>query len=187
MFRITYKEQYSENVFRIDVEAPLIARSRKAGHFVIVRVDEGGERIPLTISDSDTRKGTIMLVVQQVGVSTRKLCALNVGDEIADVVGPLGQATKIENFGTVVCAGGGVGVAPMLPIIKALKEKGYELLFESPTNQILVVLENRKMAELEKKVVMSFWEKRDDTHTLVRFATSWATREEDVDRLISIL
>ena len=156
MFRITYKEQYSENVFRIDVEAPLIARSRKAGHFVIVRVDEGGERIPLTISDSDTRKGTIMLVVQQVGVSTRKLCALNVGDEIADVVGPLGQATKIENFGTVVCAGGGVGVAPMLPIIKALKEKGNRVVSVlAGRTKELIILEDMVRESSDEVIIMT--------------------------------
>ncbi len=156
MFRITYKEQYSENVFRIDVEAPLIARSRKAGHFVIVRVDEGGERIPLTISDSDTRKGTIMLVVQQVGVSTRKLCALNVGDEIADVVGPLGQATKIENFGTVVCAGGGVGVAPMLPIIKALKEKGNRVISVlAGRTKELIILEDMVRKSSDEVIIMT--------------------------------
>ncbi len=156
MFRITYKEQYSENVFRIDVEAPLIARSRKAGHFVIVRVDEGGERIPLTISDSDTRKGTIMLVVQQVGVSTRKLCALNVGDKIADVVGPLGQATKIENFGTVVCAGGGVGVAPMLPIIKALKEKGNRVVSVlAGRTKELIILEDMVRESSDEVIIMT--------------------------------
>ena len=156
MFRITYKEQYSENVFRIDVEAPLIARRRKAGHFVIVRVDEGGERIPLTISDSDTRKGTIMLVVQQVGVSTRKLCALNVGDEIADVVGPLGQATKIENFGTVVCAGGGVGVAPMLPIIKALKEKGNRVVSVlAGRTKELIILEDMVRESSDEVIIMT--------------------------------
>ena len=93
------------------VEAPLIAKSRKAGHFVIVRVGEKGERMPLTIAGADPVKGTITLVVQEVGLSSTRLCELNEGDYITDVVGPLGKATHIENFGTVVCAGGGVGVA----------------------------------------------------------------------------
>ena len=122
MNKIISKEQFSEKVFKFEVEAPLIARSRKAGHFVIVRVDAKGERMPLTIAGADVQKGTITLVVQEVGLSSTKLCQLNAGDYILDVVGPLGQATHIENFGTVVCAGGGVGVAPMLPIIQALKE-----------------------------------------------------------------
>ncbi|MDO4951919.1 MAG: sulfide/dihydroorotate dehydrogenase-like FAD/NAD-binding protein, partial [Bacteroidales bacterium] len=156
MYRITYKEQYSENVFRLDVEAPLIARSRKAGNFVIVRVDEGGERIPLTISDSNREQGTIMLVVQRVGVSTRKLCALNVGDEVADVVGPLGQATKIENFGTVVCAGGGVGVAPMLPIIKALKDKGNRVISVlAGRSKELIILEDMVRQSSDEVIIMT--------------------------------
>ena len=124
MNRIVKKEQFSERVFLFEIEAPLIARSRKAGNFVIVRVDQRGERMPLTIAGADIDKGTITLVVQQVGLSSKKLCALDVGDSVADVVGPLGNPTHIEKFGTVVCAGGGLGVAPMLPIIQALKAAG---------------------------------------------------------------
>lgn len=124
MNKIVEKEHFSEHVVKLVVEAPMIARSRRAGHFVIVRTGEGGERIPLTIADSDIEKGTITLIIQEVGVSTRKICALEVGDCLTDVVGPLGQATHIEKVGTVVCCGGGVGVAPLLPIIKAMKEAG---------------------------------------------------------------
>ncbi len=108
MNKIVSKEFFSENVVKLEVEAPLIAKARKAGHFVIVRVCEKGERIPLTIASADLQKGTITLVVQKIGVTSTKLCDLNVGDEIHDVVGPLGKATHIEKFGTVVCAGGGV-------------------------------------------------------------------------------
>ena len=120
MNKIISKERFSEKVFKFEIEAPLIAKSRKAGHFVIVRVGEKGERMPLTIAGSDLKKGTITLVVQEVGLSSTRLCELNEGDYITDVVGPLGQATHIEKFGTVICAGGGVGVAPMLPIVQAL-------------------------------------------------------------------
>ena len=134
MNKIIKKNQFSENVFEIEVEAPLIARSRKAGHFVIVRVDAHGERIPLTIANSDVEKGSITLVVQRVGVSSAKLCALSEGDTIADIVGPFGKATKIEKFGTVVCACGGVGAAPMLPIARAMREAG---------NKVIVVLAAR--------------------------------------------
>ena len=156
MYKITYKQQFSENVFRLDVEAPLIARSRKAGHFVIVRVEEGGERIPLTISDSNPDKGTIMLVVQQIGVSTRKLCALNEGDSVADVVGPLGQATHIEKFGTVVCAGGGVGVAPMLPIIRALKAKGNKVISVlAGRSKELIILEDMVRESSDEVIIMT--------------------------------
>ena len=156
MYKIVRKEQFSENVFRLDVEAPLIARSRKAGHFVIVRVCEGGERIPLTISDSNPTDGTIMLVVQQIGVSTRKLCALNVGDCVADVVGPLGQATHIEQFGTVVCAGGGVGVAPMLPIIRALKAKGNKVISVlAGRSKELIILEDMVRDSSDEVIIMT--------------------------------
>lgn len=145
MYKIIRKEQYSENVFHLDIEAPLIAKSRKAGHFVIVRIEEGGERVPLTIAGSNVEEGTIMLVIQQVGVTTRKLCNMKPGDMIADIVGPLGQATHIDTFGTVICAGGGVGVAPMLPIIQALKAKG---------NRVVSVLAGRSkdLIILEKEV-----------------------------------
>ena len=128
MNKIVDKKQFSENVFELVVEAPLIARSRRAGHFVIVRADEQGERIPLTIADSDTSRGTITLVIQQVGVSTHKICAKNAGEYLQDVVGPLGKATDIRHFGTVVCACGGVGAAPMLPIARALREAGNKVI-----------------------------------------------------------
>ena len=128
MNKIIRKEQFSEKVFLFEIEAPLIAKSRRAGNFVIVRVGHKGERMPLTIADADIKRGTITLVVQKVGLSSTKLCNLNVGDYVTDVVGPLGNATHIEKFGTVLCAGGGLGVAPMLPIIKALKEAGNRVL-----------------------------------------------------------
>lgn len=134
MFKIVEKSQYSEKVFKLVVEAPLIAKSRRAGHFVIIRTDAQGERIPLTIAEADARCGTITLVVQAVGLSSAKLTQMQVGDSLADIVGPLGRATHIENFGTVVCAGGGVGVAPMLPIVQALKAAG---------NRVIVVLAGR--------------------------------------------
>ena len=128
MNKIVRKEQFSEKVFLFEMEAPLIAKSRKAGNFVIVRVDQRGERMPLTIAGADIEKGTITLVVQMVGLSSKKLCALNEGNYVADIVGPLGNPTKIEKYGTVVCAGGGLGVAPMLPIIQALKAAGNRVL-----------------------------------------------------------
>ena len=106
MNKIISKEHFSDKVVKLVVEAPLIAKSRRAGHFVIVRCGEHGERIPLTIAQADTKNGTITLVVQSVGVSTQKICALEPGDYLTDVVGPLGQATQIKNYGTVVCCGG---------------------------------------------------------------------------------
>ena len=156
MNKIVSKEQFSEKVFKFEVEAPLIARSRRAGHFVIIRVDEMGERMPLTIAGSDLQKGTITLVVQSVGLSSTKLCRMNEGDYILDVVGPLGQATHIENFGTVVCAGGGVGVAPMLPIIQALKEAGNRVISVlAGRSKELIILEEEVRKSSDEVIIMT--------------------------------
>ena len=156
MNRIISKEHFSEKVFKLVVEAPLIAKSRKAGHFVIVRVGEKGERMPLTIAAADPVKGTITLVVQEVGLSSTRLCELNEGDYITDVVGPLGKATHIENFGTVVCAGGGVGVAPMLPIVQALKAAGNRVITVlAGRTKELIILEKEMRESSDEVVIMT--------------------------------
>lgn len=156
MNKIVGKEFFSEKVVKLEVEAPLIARSRKAGHFVIVRVGEKGERMPLTIAEADVKKGTITLVVQEVGLSSTKLCQLEVGDFITDVVGPLGQATHIEKFGTVVCAGGGVGVAPMLPIVQALKAAGNRVITVlAGRTKELIILEKEMRASSDEVIIMT--------------------------------
>ncbi|MCF2581635.1 bifunctional dihydroorotate dehydrogenase B NAD binding subunit/NADPH-dependent glutamate synthase [Bacteroides caecigallinarum] len=156
MNKIISKEHFSEKVFKLVIEAPLIAKSRKAGHFVIVRVGEKGERMPLTIAEADPVKGTITLVVQKVGLSSTRLCELNEGDYITDVVGPLGKATHIENFGTVVCAGGGVGVAPMLPIVQALKAAGNKVITVlAGRSKELIILENEMRASSDEVIIMT--------------------------------
>jgi len=156
MNKIISKRQFSEKVFCFDIEAPLIAQSRRAGNFVIVRVDKNSERMPLTIADADKVRGTIKLVVQKVGLSSTKLCNLNEGDDVADVVGPLGNPTHIENFGTVICAGGGVGVAPMLPIIRALKEEGNRVLSVlAGRNKDLIILEDEVRASSDQTIIMT--------------------------------
>ncbi|HJA85311.1 MAG TPA: bifunctional dihydroorotate dehydrogenase B NAD binding subunit/NADPH-dependent glutamate synthase [Candidatus Bacteroides avicola] len=156
MNKILHKEHFSEKVFKLVVEAPLIARSRKAGHFVIVRVGEKGERMPLTIAEADPVAGTITLVVQEVGLSSTRLCELNEGDYITDVVGPLGQATHIEKFGTVVCAGGGVGVAPMLPIVQALKAAGNRVITVlAGRTKELIILEKEMRASSDEVIIMT--------------------------------
>ena len=156
MNKIVGKEFFSEKVVKLEVEAPLIARSRKAGHFVIVRVGEKGERMPLTIAEADVKKGTITLVVQEVGLSSTKLCQLEVGDYITDVVGPLGQATHIEKFGTVVCAGGGVGVAPMLPIVQALKAAGNRVITVlAGRTKELIIFEQEMRASSDEVIIMT--------------------------------
>ncbi len=156
MNKIVSKEHFSERVFKLEVEAPLIARSRKAGHFVIVRVGEKGERMPLTIAGADPQKGTITLVVQTVGLSSSRLCALEPGDYITDVVGPLGRATHIEHFGTVVCAGGGVGVAPMLPIVQALKAAGNRVVSVlAGRSKELIILEKEIRESSDEVIIMT--------------------------------
>lgn len=156
MYQIVSKEQFSEHVYRIEVYAPLIAKARKAGHFVIVRTDEKGERMPLTIAEADTQRGTITLVVQEVGVTSSKLCHMNIGDTLTDVVGPLGKATHIEHFGTVVCACGGVGTAPMLPIVQALKQAGNRVVTVlAGRTKELIILEREMRAVSDKVVIMT--------------------------------
>lgn len=156
MFKILEKEYFSPKVVRLEVEAPLIARSRRAGHFVIVRCGDKGERIPLTIADSDVERGIITLVVQAVGESTTAICALEPGDCLTDVVGPLGQATHIARFGTVVCCGGGVGVAPLLPIIKAMKEVGNRVVSVlAARTKDLIILEDQVREYSDELIIMT--------------------------------
>ncbi|MFQ6100796.1 MAG: sulfide/dihydroorotate dehydrogenase-like FAD/NAD-binding protein [Anaerolineae bacterium] len=124
MYKILHKETLSEVNKLMVIAAPEVARKAQAGQFVIVRVDERGERIPLTIADYDRKAGTVTIIFQEVGKTTMHLGTLEPGDELATLTGPLGHATEIENYGTVVCVGGGVGIAPIYPIARALKEAG---------------------------------------------------------------
>ncbi|MBI5238038.1 MAG: sulfide/dihydroorotate dehydrogenase-like FAD/NAD-binding protein [Deltaproteobacteria bacterium] len=147
MFEITGKKELAHTVYLFKVKAPQIAKKRKAGQFVILRVNEQGERIPLTIVDSDEKKGTISIIMQEVGKTTAMLGAMDKGDMILDVVGPLGRPTHIENFGTVVCVGGGIGVAPVLPIAKAMKDAGNRLIsIMGARNKGLLILEDEMRA-----------------------------------------
>jgi NAD(P)H-flavin reductase len=156
MNKIISKEFLSENVAKIVVEAPEIAIARKPGHFVILRIGENGERIPLTIADADENEGTITLVVQKVGVSSDKLIKLNVGDEITDLVGPLGEATHIKKIGTVLCAGGGVGVAPLFPIVQGFKKAGNRVITVlAGRNKDLVILIDEMKKYSDEVIIMT--------------------------------
>ncbi len=186
MYQIVAKQQLSEKVFLFEVEAPLIAKSRKPGNFVIIRVDKQGERIPLTIAEADTTRGTITLVVQAVGVSTSKMAHLNVGDSFADVVGPLGNPTHIERFGTVICAGGGVGVAPMLPIIQALKKAGNRVLSVlAGRSKELIILEEEVRKSSDEVIIMT-----DDgsygQQGVVTVGIEQLIQQEHIDRVFAI-
>ena len=172
MNKIVSKEHFSANVVKLEVEAPLIARSRKAGHFVIVKVGEKGERIPLTIAGADTTKGTITLVIQAVGGSSKKICELNAGD--------------IEKVGTVVCAGGGVGVAPLLPIVEAFHKAGNRVIVVlAARTKELVILEEQMRANSDEVIVMT-----DDgsygTKGLVTNGVESVINREKVDLCVTI-
>ena len=156
MNKILSKTYFSEKVVKLEVEAPLIAKARKPGNFVIVRVGEKGERMPLTIADANLERGSITLVVQVMGVSSRKLCALEAGDYITDLVGPLGKPTHIEKVGTVLACGGGVGVAPLLPIVRAFKEAGNRVVSViAGRNKDLVILEDEIRASSDEVIIMT--------------------------------
>ncbi len=186
MYKIVSKEQFSEKVFRLRVEAPLIAKAYRAGNFVIVRVGEKGERIPLTIAHADTEKGLITLVIQKVGLSSSRLCDLNEGDYITDVVGPLGQATEIENFGTVVCAGGGVGVAPMLPIATALKKAGNRVISVlAGRSKDLIILE-KEVREVSDEVIIMTDDGSYGDKGLVTEGIERVIKREKVDHCVAI-
>lgn len=186
MNKIVSKEYFSANVIKLEVEAPLIARSRKAGHFVIVKVGEKGERIPLTIAGADTTKGTITLVIQAIGSSSQKICALNEGEYITDLVGPLGQATHIEKVGTVVCAGGGVGVAPLMPIVEAFHKAGNRVIVVlAARSKDLIILEDQMKANSSEVIIMT-----DDgsygTKGLVTDGVESVIKREQVDMCVTI-
>ena len=156
MYKIISKEQFSEKVFCFEVEAPLIAKSCKPGNFIIVRVDKNSERVPYTIAKSDADKGTLTLVIQEVGLSSTKFCQLNVGDAVADVVGPLGTPSRIENYGTVLCAGGGIGIAAILPILTALKKAGNRVISVlAGRTKELVIMTDDVAANSDEMIIMT--------------------------------
>jgi ferredoxin--NADP+ reductase len=154
--KIVSKRQLSKDVFIVEIEAGLIARARRPGQFVIVCLsDEYGERIPLTIADADPDKGTITLIWQRVGKTTAEMADLKQGDTIDNIVGPLGTPTHVEKFGTVVCVGGGIGNAPLLPIAKALKEAGNKIIsIVGARNKELLILEG-EFAETSDELIVT--------------------------------
>jgi ferredoxin/flavodoxin---NADP+ reductase len=156
MNRIVAKKYLSSNVVELEVESPLIALKRKAGHFVILKLGSTGERIPLTIAKADIARGTITLIIQKVGVTSHKICNLEVGDEITDVVGPLGHPTHIEKMGTLLCAGGGVGVAPLLPIVEAMHQAGNRIITVlAARSKDLIILEPEMRANSDEVIIMT--------------------------------
>lgn len=173
MYSVINKIDLAPNICRLDVEAPLIARKRKPGNFVIVRATTTGERIPLTIVESDVQRGSITLIVQAIGKSTHIINEMEVGDAFADVVGPLGEPTPIDNFGTVLCIGGGVGTAVVYPMTKALKEAGNRVIgIIGAQNQESVILEE----EMNKYTDELYVTTDDGSYGLKGFVTDALSR-----------
>lgn len=186
MNQIIRTEQFSENVYKLVVSAPRIANSRKAGHFIILRIDEKGERIPLTIADADKKAGTITLVVQKAGVTSTRLCSMKPGDQILDLVGPLGKATDIHQVGTVLACGGGVGIAPLLPIVESFKKAGNRVVSVlAARNRDLIILEHDIRKWSDEVIILT-----DDgsygTKGLVTTGAEQVIQREKVDECIAI-
>ena len=186
MNKVISKRFHSENVVELVVEAPLIARSRKAGNFVIVRVDEQSERVPLTIADADSEKGTITLVAQRVGVSTAKFATLQEGDYLQDVVGPLGKPTDIRLYGTVVCACGGVGAAPTYPIAQALKAQGNRVVTVLAARTKDLLLMKEELASVSDDMVVMTDDGSEGQKGVVTVGIEQVIQREQVDKVIAI-
>ena len=186
MNKIIKKEFLSGNVYRMEIEAPRIAQSRKPGHFVIIRISEGGERIPLTIADADAARGTITLIVQIVGCTSAKLSKLNEGDFISDVVGPLGNATHIEKIGTVLCAGGGVGIAPLYPIVQGFKQAGNRVVTILAARSADLIILEKEMAEFSDELVVMTDDGSCGKKGLVTAGMEKVIQREKVDQAVVI-
>lgn len=186
MNKILSKKQFSEKVFCIVVEAPLIARSCRAGNFVIVRVDKNSERVPYTIAKADPEKGTLTMVIQEVGLSSTKLCNMEPGEEVLDIVGPLGQASHIENYGTVVCAGGGIGIAAILPILTALKKAGNRVIsvLAGRTKELVIMVDD--VAEYSDEVIIMTDDGSMGKKGVVTVGVEEVLQREKVDKVLAI-
>jgi NAD(P)H-flavin reductase len=156
MYEILAKELIGPDVLRYRISAPDIARRRRPGQFVIVRICEGGERVPLTIADADPKAGVITLIVQTVGKSTMQMSMLEPGDKLADVAGPLGRPTHVEKFGTVICCGGGIGTAPLYPITQALHDIGNKVItLLCARNADLLIMVDEMAAVSDELIIMT--------------------------------
>ncbi|MEW6569975.1 MAG: sulfide/dihydroorotate dehydrogenase-like FAD/NAD-binding protein [Nitrospirota bacterium] len=186
MFRIVRKEELSDVVLLFEINAVDIARKAEAGNFFILRIDEQGERIPLTIADFDRNRGTITTVFQKIGKTTHHLAALNEGDYICDVIGPLGKHTHIENFGTVVCVGGGVGIAPVYPIARALKEAGNRVISIIGARTKNLLFWEEKMLGVSDELIMTTDDGSYGKKAVVTIPLDEILREKDVNLVIAI-
>jgi ferredoxin--NADP+ reductase len=186
MYKILERVDYSDDVYMQVIEAPAVAAACQPGQFIILMIHEEGERIPLTIADFDREAGTITIVVQAVGTSTRHLQELGKGDSISNFIGPLGQPSEIENFGTVICAGGGVGVAPIYPIARALKEAGNKVIsIVAARNEGLLVWEDR-MREISDELIVTTDDGSRGRHCLVTEPLKELCEAGGIDLVVAI-
>src|SRR5450631_1724514 len=186
MYQILEREDYSADVYMQVIEAPAIAAACQPGQFIILRIDEEGERIPLTIADFDREAGTITIVVQAIGKSTRQLQKLGRGDALANFIGPLGIPSEIQKVGTVICAGGGIGVAPIYPIARALKEAGNRIIsIVAARNQGLLLWEDR-MREISDELIVTTDDGSRGRHCLVTEPLKELCEAGDVDLVYAI-
>ncbi len=187
MNNIIEKENLSENVVRMMLTAPVIAQKRKAGQFIILKIDEKGERIPLTIVDSDAKAGTVTIIFQVVGKTTATLAKMKVGDTIQDVQGPLGNPTEIENYGRVICIGGGVGVGVVYPLAAALKKAGNEVIsiIGSRTKDLLIL--EKEMGAISDKLIVATDDGSYGFHGFVsQVLQEMIDKGEKIDRVFAI-
>ena len=186
MNKIVKKDRFSEKVYCFEIEAPLIAHSCKPGNFIIIRVDDHSERVPYTIAKSNIEAGTLTLVVQEVGLSSTKLCQLNEGDSVHDIVGPLGTPSEIENYGTVVCAGGGIGIAAILPILTAFHQAGNRVISVlAGRTKDLIIMEEDVRGNSDDVIIMT----DDGSYGLKGVITAGVEdviKREHVDRVLAI-
>jgi ferredoxin/flavodoxin---NADP+ reductase len=186
MFQILRKEELSEQITLFDIEAPDIARKAKAGNFFILRTHEQGERVPLTIADYDRDRGSITTVFQKVGKTTHHLGTLKEGDHIPDVIGPLGNHSHIENFGTVVCVGGGVGIAPVYPIARALKEAGNKVVSIIGARNRSILFWEDKMRAVSDDLIITTDDGSYGTKALVTVPLEELLGRNGVERVFAI-
>jgi ferredoxin--NADP+ reductase len=184
VYKILVKQQLAPSVQLFEVEAPLIAKKAKPGQFIILRIDEDGERIPLTIADFNREKGTITIIFQEVGASTVELGLLNEGDFLLDLVGPLGKATHIEKMGTVVCVGGGIGIAPVYPIARGMKEAGNEVISIIGARSEDILIYEQEMAAVSDELIITT---DDGSKGLKALVTQPLKELLDSDKTISLV
>ncbi len=186
MYKVMVREDLVPQIHLFEVAASAVAKKARAGQFVVVRLDEKGERIPLTLADWDDRKGTVTLVVQEVGATSRKMARLKAGDSIMDLVGPLGLPSNIEKFGTVACVGGGVGVAPIMPIARALRQAGNRVVAIMGARSKELLFWEDRMHSVSDQLIVTTDDGTYGRKALVTEPLKELLEKDKIDRVIAI-